>query len=1493
MFFLAAALGATTLALHASYTPSDASTAEPAEAAMGFLINDTERPVGWYRFPLTDATALTIINETAAVSAGTMADGTYYAQTYTSAGTLSPVSWNTLDVNTGTVTKIADYAAGAPLYVDMTYDYSEEKLWAIYHPGTMSSVICEVNLADGSASPYASFDNTWLCTVACSYDGIIYSLANDGYLYQFDKISKELTKIGSTGVSIEYLQSMEFNHESGKLYWAASNQWGGYFYSVDLTTGKASRISDLGNDGEMTGLYIPFKLAEAGAPGAPANIRLSNPAHDTTIEVELTLPAKTADGKKLESISALVIESDGTEIKRSTGSGLTPGAVLKVSAEAPSGLHAFRIFAVNDAGAGVSRIVRGFIGEDVPAAPAKVTVEPDGENAIVKWTPVASGAQGGWINTANLTYSVVRNPGAHTVISDTKATECTDRIEKGGVYTYSVTATATKGSGAAKESQPTVLGGAVEAPYTFDFESENDLLMWTIVDANADGATWERSKTMDGKRTMLMRGTNNRVVDDWMFSPGIRLEAGKAYKIIYDAGCMNSYYPASYSVTIGRSTSTADHQVIKTYSTDLRMLNRTYLYLPEITEDGTYYIGFHAAWQSGLACLYISNFTLQENEASWITGTVTDGSSPVAGAKVYFSDNKDLYTTSDDGTFEIIEIVPGTYPLTVEKFGFEPFSATYTFAPLEHKNERITMTPIPTVSVSGRVVDDEGHGIENASVNIHGYSNYVAVTDRDGQFRADGIYLKGAYTVDAHALNYEPSSKYFAELDADTDLGTFALEEKLIAPSGVEVKADRQNATVMWNAPDDAPASFRYDDGTDNYVFNMEMSEVSEYTAVGVIYDSPAVFTSLEWNVWNSANPGQPVDVIVFALDSDGKPTGDILYEENGLESENYNWHEHVFKYPVIAPNGALFTLRGDARLCMDSGGDNNEYPAMPDRMVMTHDYRTEPFTSRYSDNTPIFRGNLTLRAKGLLFGAPRIRAAAKTPEVTYDIWRLAPGQENDLSAWLKLNTEPLATTSFADISWQSAAKGKHIFAIKAKYKGGYSSYAVFSKEIPHLLHSDVSLTFLTNTPGEDASAASVLLIGRNSTDSYSGTTDENGIASFTAVKEGTYTVTCTKKGFETFEQDIQIVGEADFASTFTLIEAVHTPSNLMVEETESPTSRLLKWNVMSGLFDDFEGHDDFAINSAGDIGWTYIDGDKDDTYFSPNFEYPNMGQPMAFIVMNPGKTTPSMLDDDFLNCHSGDKCLLTYSLRNQEQNNDFIISPELNMGNDFVISFWARAYWWRYEETLRVGYSTGGKQPDDFIWIGEPVTVDYEDWQQITVGIPREAKYVTINCISRDNYYLAIDDIFIGAPDKIPGITEKAPRKVAGAAVEYDVYLDGKKIATTTQTQHLLENLTAGTHTAGVVARYASGDTEMASISFGIILTGIDIAPTDGPGVKVGAGSVTVSGAKEGTAINVFRTDGVLIAATEAAAPETTISLAPGIYIITVGSRTFSVIVR
>ena len=112
----------------------------------------------------------------------------------------------------------------------------------------------------------------------------------------------------------------------------------------------------------------------------------------------------------------------------------------------------------------------------------------------------------------------------------------------------------------------------------------------------------------------------------------------------------------------------------------------------------------------------------------------------------------------------MVEIEAGTYPVTVSLFGFEPQTLDLTFAELENKEVTIPLTEYDKGTVSGRVFGKDGHGLPDASIYLHGYAEYNAVTDRDGNYTIDGIYRKGEYILDAHCINYEPASVAVGEI---------------------------------------------------------------------------------------------------------------------------------------------------------------------------------------------------------------------------------------------------------------------------------------------------------------------------------------------------------------------------------------------------------------------------------------------------------------------------------------------------------------------------------------------------------------------------------------------------------------------------------------------------------------------------------------------------------------------------------------------------------
>lgn len=218
----------------------------------------------------------------------------------------------------------------------------------------------------------------------------------------------------------------------------------------------------------------------------------------------------------------------------------------------------------------------------------------------------------------------------------------------------------------------------------------------------------------------------------------------------------------------------------------------------------------------------------------------------------------------------------------------------------------------------------------------------------------------------------------------------------------------------------------------------------------------------------------------------------------------------------------------------------------------------------------------------------------------------------------------------------------------------------------------------------------------------------------------------------------------------------------------------------VDGFLEDFEGHNDFAINSPGSIGWTYIDADNKPTYTWQACTFPTQGQKMAYVVMNPWQTVPAVNDNPNYKPHSGQKMLVDFCAVDA-QNNDYIISPRLNFDADFQISFWARSYKTgeNYNaERIRVGYSTTGTQPSDFTFVNESPYVELPDeWTLVAYDIPKDARYVTINCVSDDAFMLLIDDIFVGTNKIRPESANMARAAAKNPVVGFNVYRNGEKL--------------------------------------------------------------------------------------------------------------------
>jgi len=227
-------------------------------------------------------------------------------------------------------------------------------------------------------------------------------------------------------------------------------------------------------------------------------------------------------------------------------------------------------------------------------------------------------------------------------------------------------------------------------------------------------------------------------------------------------------------------------------------------------------------------------------------------------------------------------------------------------------------------------------------------------------------------------------------------------------------------------------------------------------------------------------------------------------------------------------------------------------------------------------------------------------------------------------------------------------------------------------------------------------------------------------------------------------------------------------------------------------ISDDFESHEAFTINSPGTVGWTYIDGDGSPTGGISGYTLTNSGSAMAFIVVDPtqvpytNNTSQNLASRAGVTAHSGTKFIASFYNTAQNnvtlQNDDWIVSPELNFTEDFTFSFYCRGGHrssnTSYTETYEVYYSTTTNDKSAFTNLLESATVtggNNVQWTNKTYTVPSSAKYVAIKYASNDKYYFCVDDITISG------------NAISGAAA-VNIYDNGVLVAS---------NVTGGTYTA------------------------------------------------------------------------------------------------
>ncbi|MBQ7872093.1 MAG: S8 family serine peptidase [Oscillospiraceae bacterium] len=188
--------------------------------------------------------------------------------------------------------------------LDMTYDYNSGTMYMLanalendYFPEGVTNLLLSVDLETGSTTILGLIEGAEgepfvALTLAADKDGTLYTINyENGKLYTIDvegaesAYGEEVTEIKNpmniytaTAVNTEpvvyypaaYTQSMTFDHETGKLYWAGYQGRTGvaYFLELDKTNGAILNSTVTADNAEMVGLFTAYTPEEDVIPEA-------------------------------------------------------------------------------------------------------------------------------------------------------------------------------------------------------------------------------------------------------------------------------------------------------------------------------------------------------------------------------------------------------------------------------------------------------------------------------------------------------------------------------------------------------------------------------------------------------------------------------------------------------------------------------------------------------------------------------------------------------------------------------------------------------------------------------------------------------------------------------------------------------------------------------------------------------------------------------------------------------------------------------------------------------------------------------------------------------------------------------------------------------------------------------------------------------------------------------------------------------------------------
>lgn len=1410
----------------------------------------TEQPVGIYSFERTDGSTLVpeaVGDDYVVTGGGVYANGKYHYVTYMSFMGMILANLCTVDIDTWEMERYLPVQAGA-VAQDMAWD-----------PVTGMAYGCFMNdNADGwvfGALDLESGERIWLSdldiimlSVGVNSLGEVYAVGLDGNLYRFDKNDGSRTLVGPTGRRPMYSASGCFDLTDDTFYWECiEGDSKGRLYVVDTTTGAAEYVTDIADNMEMTGMFIPVADAPDMAPDRVSDIALDFDGDALSGTVSFVMPSGRFGSAEALGECSWHIAVDGSE--QCSGTAM-PGAAVSGSVSVPQpGACNLSVWAANADGRGPVESGRYWIGADTPCQPENVSVARGATpgDIVLTWDAPTQTEHGGWFDSAGLTYNVVRQPGGIAVASGVSERRVEETLDADGDFTvwhYEITAV----SGDTKSRVATSRNfgvGVVALPFGCGFETEDDFDLFTVEDTNNDGETWLFDEISQKARIKYYIGPDYQVneMDDWMFSPGLRLEPGWMYRVAMTSNCYHITSREQVEVCMGTMPASAamDTQVVKKTqisSADPRPLSG----YVTVDEPGVYYIGVHGCSPSDQFYLYVDDFSVDRGPAIGTPGAVSSLRATAApeGRLEATLSFKTPSKTVDGLSLESIDRV------TITRNG-------QTVAVLEGVNTGEKM----------EIVDSEGEQGDNlyevtcANGKGEGLSASVSVYlghDRPGlplnvkavAFGSDVILTWDAPAEGESGGWFDPAALTYTVVRANDEVELAAGVTGLTFTDANAPTYGYRQEFLQYYVFAESPAGYGY-------------GQVSNTVAVGEAYELPFRESFAGGTITND-----PWDV--------------------SIPEESDGWWRVVGEgeYPAAMPqdkDGGMVTFMpeesGDSGT-LTSGKialDGAEHPVLD-------------FWWFYPEDST---DRITVRVNGDDRGFDEVARVEFRREAGQG-WKKAVV---DLGAYadcevVQIALEAVSATGYTNI---------HIDNIRV-HESYDDNLAMAGLKVPAraMTGEKVLVTATVENVGNRGARdfAVTLLCNGEAVQSITGDWLDAG-----ALCDYTFEIVPTpaQAGRMTLQAEL-VYGPDQFAGDNLSESAamqVRTPNYPAVSDLEGALDNgavTLAWSEPDTtpgeqvrLEDGAETYRAFTVTDMGE--WTLVDRDGDTTIGiqGPNGQplvYENAGAPMAFMAFNPALAGIALEYEDGTPTewapHSGEQMFAAFACGHR-QNDDWLISPLLP-GMAQEVSFWAKSVTNQYGfEKYEVYTSATGIEPEDFTIIGSLRSAPVE-WVRETVQLPEGTRYFAIRCVSDDCFALLLDDFSFFAESTWSGEL---------SLIGYNVWRDGQLLtAEPIMEQEYTETLD-GRHSYNVTVVYDRGESAMSNT---VVMDNSGVAALGGSvAVYGGCGVLAIDGAG-GREVTLTDAAGLVQRLTPSS-DRCRVAAGAGVWLVTIDGRRFKALVR